>query len=188
MFKALLDGEDLDRGTPPPDLSSKQITFLPGVIMDNPPLGLRQISCKYSIWNTEQFLPKIFPLKARALVSVSRSQVEQWSEGRELLPPLCQVSYKLYLGCCCWTNWPKVLLSTNHCHVRSPAKRPDDRDEFPNCWAQGVKLRRLVDCGKGCIWKSLRLVGCCKGRGLGDQALVDEDQCCHWREQCAGQP
>jgi len=39
IVKALLDGEDLDRGTPPPDLSSKQITFLPGVIMDNPPLG-----------------------------------------------------------------------------------------------------------------------------------------------------
>ena len=179
-------GEDLERGTPPPDLSSKQITFLPGVIMDNPPLGLCQIQpLKYRAISTQ-----IFPLKARALVSVSRSQLEQWNEGREHLPPLCQVFCKLYLGGCCWTNQPKValLLSTNHCHVRSLAKRPDDRDEFPNCWAQGVKLRRLVDCGKGCIWKSLRLVGCCKGRRLGDQALVDEDQCCHWREQCAGQP
>ena len=45
MFKALHVGEDLERGIPPPDLLSKQITFVPGVIMDNPPLGL----CEHNI-------------------------------------------------------------------------------------------------------------------------------------------
>ena len=72
MFKALLMGEELERGTPPPDLSSKQITFLPGVIMDNPPLGLSQILCEF---RSSNWYPNL--LKARALASVSRSRLEQ---------------------------------------------------------------------------------------------------------------
>ena len=31
------------------------------------------------------------------------------------------------------------------------------------------------------------MAGCGPGRRLGDKAVVDEDQRCHWRQQCAGQ-
>jgi len=39
ITKALLKGEELESGIPPPDLLSKQTSFVPGVIMDNHPFG-----------------------------------------------------------------------------------------------------------------------------------------------------
>jgi len=40
LFKAMLSGESLERGEPAPNLINDQLSFVPGVIMDNPPPGL----------------------------------------------------------------------------------------------------------------------------------------------------
>merc|ERR1719244_1085070 len=40
LLKAMISGEDLARGEPAPNLINYQLSFVPGVIMDNPPPGL----------------------------------------------------------------------------------------------------------------------------------------------------
>ena len=39
----MLSGESLERGEPAPNLINDQLSFVPGVIMDNPPPGLNII-------------------------------------------------------------------------------------------------------------------------------------------------
>merc|ERR1711970_598333 len=39
LVQAMVAEEDLERGPPPPNLGSQEITFVPGVVMDNPPPG-----------------------------------------------------------------------------------------------------------------------------------------------------
>jgi neutral ceramidase len=39
LVQAMLKGEDVPKGPPPPDLSDQEISFVPGVVMDNPPPG-----------------------------------------------------------------------------------------------------------------------------------------------------
>jgi len=40
LVQAMLEGQSLDPGTPPPDLSDIEISFVPGVVMDSHPPGL----------------------------------------------------------------------------------------------------------------------------------------------------
>ena len=65
------------------------------------------------------------------------------------------------------------MLKSQPFPTRSPEKRPHDGGEFPDRGAARGDLGRLA--------------GGCPGCRLGDQAVVDEDQRCHWRQQCAGQ-
>lgn len=39
LTQAMLQGNQLQRGPPPPNLYDDQLSFVPGVVMDNPPLG-----------------------------------------------------------------------------------------------------------------------------------------------------
>lgn len=39
LVQAMIKGEDVPKGPPPPDLSDQEISFVPGVLMDNPPAG-----------------------------------------------------------------------------------------------------------------------------------------------------
>ena len=45
MVQAMLAGEALERGTPPPNLFDDQLTFVPGVVMDNPAAGHQMGDC-----------------------------------------------------------------------------------------------------------------------------------------------
>jgi len=45
LVQAMLAGEDLPKGPPPPDLSDQEISFVPGVVMDNPPAGFAFGDC-----------------------------------------------------------------------------------------------------------------------------------------------
>ena len=38
-FQAMVMGESVEAGTPPPDLSGQEISFVPGVLLDSPPPG-----------------------------------------------------------------------------------------------------------------------------------------------------
>ena len=35
----MITGESVEAGTPPPDLSGQEISFVPGVLLDSPPPG-----------------------------------------------------------------------------------------------------------------------------------------------------
>merc|ERR1712226_634827 len=39
LVQAMIQGEKMPAGPPPPDLSDQEISFVPGVVMDNPPPG-----------------------------------------------------------------------------------------------------------------------------------------------------
>lgn len=39
LVQAMVNGEFLERGPPPPNLTDQEISFVPGVVMDNPPPG-----------------------------------------------------------------------------------------------------------------------------------------------------
>lgn len=45
LVQAMLKGEDLPKGPPPPNLSDQEISFVPGVVMDNPPPGYQFGDC-----------------------------------------------------------------------------------------------------------------------------------------------
>merc|ERR1719500_867173 len=45
LVEAMLAGETLERGTPPPNLFDDQLTFVPGVVMDNPASGHQMGDC-----------------------------------------------------------------------------------------------------------------------------------------------
>ena len=45
LVEAMLAGETLERGTPPPNLFDDQLTFVPGVVMDNPATGHQMGDC-----------------------------------------------------------------------------------------------------------------------------------------------
>ena len=45
MVGAMLAGESLERGTPPPNLFDDQLSFVPGVVMDNPAAGHQMGDC-----------------------------------------------------------------------------------------------------------------------------------------------
>ena len=45
MVEAMLAGERLERGTPPPNLLDKQLRLVPGVVMDNPAIGHKMGDC-----------------------------------------------------------------------------------------------------------------------------------------------
>ncbi len=44
LLQAMLQGNQLQRGPPPPNLYDDQLSFVPGVVMDNPPLGQCQMN------------------------------------------------------------------------------------------------------------------------------------------------
>eukprot|EP00091_Calanus_sinicus_P009610 TRINITY_DN2241_c0_g1_i5.p1 TRINITY_DN2241_c0_g1~~TRINITY_DN2241_c0_g1_i5.p1 ORF type:complete len:304 (-),score=88.32 TRINITY_DN2241_c0_g1_i5:128-1039(-) len=45
LVQAMLKGEDLPKGPPPPNLSDQEISFVPGVVMDNHPAGSQFGDC-----------------------------------------------------------------------------------------------------------------------------------------------
>merc|ERR1719483_693135 len=45
LVQAMIKGEDVPKGPPPSDLSDQEISFVPGVVMDNPPAGYEFGDC-----------------------------------------------------------------------------------------------------------------------------------------------
>ena len=43
-MQAMIQGDQLQRGPPPPNLFDDQLSFVPGVVMDNPPPGQCSVS------------------------------------------------------------------------------------------------------------------------------------------------